>query len=55
MFENVEKDKINFAIEQLKNAIKYFRSQGDCNTYTTYEVIRQLNIQINELKEMNNE
>lgn len=41
----------NFAIEQLDELKKYFRSHGDCHTYTTYEVIHQLNTQINKLKE----
>lgn len=51
MSEEQEKDKIDFAIEQLKDAIRHFRSLGDCHTYTTYEVIHQLNTQINKLKE----
>lgn len=46
-------DKYTFAIEQLAELKKYFRSHGDCHTYTTYEVIHQLNTQINKLKEQN--
>lgn len=44
-------DKYSFAIEQLTESKKYFRSHGDCHTYTTYEVLHQLNTQINKLKE----